>query len=262
MLTFKNTSIAVATVILVMIAWDLRNPVPWYYYAVVLLVYLSLLTWGSMQVASGFYLRTFNKRVTRKKQIAITFDDGPAENYTSGILNHLNNLEVPAAFFCIGKNIAGREQLMKRIVDEGHIIGNHSYSHHFWFDLYSASRMKEDLRQMNDAAHRATGFLLKLFRPPYGVTNPNLAKAVSELGLIPIGWNLRSMDTVVKDHQKLLQTTLRAVKPGGIVLFHDTSEATFLMLPAFIEEVRRLGFEIVRLDKLLGVEPYEQSANL
>jgi peptidoglycan-N-acetylglucosamine deacetylase len=256
MLTFRNTNIIFITVLAGMIVWNVNNQVPWYWYLIVCLVYSCVLAYGSMQVASGFYIRTLNAGVPGVKKIALTFDDGPAEKFTPGILDLLDKTQVPAAFFCVGKNIEGREPIIQRIVENGHLLGNHSFSHHFWFDLYSAAKMKADLAQMNKSCFDATGLRLKLFRPPYGVTNPNLAKAIRELGLLPIGWNLRSMDTVVKDPQKLLKKTLKAIKPGSVVLFHDTCEATFLMLPAFIEAVRGLGFEIVRLDQLLRVEPY------
>ncbi|RYY30876.1 MAG: polysaccharide deacetylase family protein [Chitinophagaceae bacterium] len=258
MLNFKNTNIVFVTALSGMIAWDVYRHVPWYCYLIVALIYSALLAYGSMQVASGFYMSTMNAGSAGAKQLAITFDDGPADSYTSGILDLLDKYQAPAAFFCIGKNIAGRESILVRLIKSGHLVGNHSFSHHFWFDLYGAEKMKDDLVQMNQACFEATGLRLKLFRPPYGVTNPNLAKAVRELGMTTIGWSLRSMDTVVKDPQKLLRNTLKAVKPGAVVLFHDTCEATFLMLPAFIEAVRRQGFEIVSLDKLLGVEAYAE----
>jgi len=95
-----------------------------------------------------------------------------------------------------------------------------------------------------------------LFRPPYGVTNPNLRKAVIEGKYISVGWNIRSLDTVITDHQRLLLKVTKALKPGAVVLFHDTGKAIQSVLPAFIELARQEGFEFVRLDKLLKLEPY------
>jgi peptidoglycan/xylan/chitin deacetylase (PgdA/CDA1 family) len=116
--------------------------------------------------------------------------------------------------------------------------------------------MNLDLQMMNEATLKVTGVKPRLFRPPYGVTNPNLKKAIEKNNFIPIGWSVRSMDTVAKDAQKLLSKVTRSLKPGAIVLFHDTSKATVDMLSAFLQEVKQSGYEIVRLDKLLNLEPY------
>mgnify|MGYP003412003059 FL=1 len=116
--------------------------------------------------------------------------------------------------------------------------------------------MYTDLRMMSDTMHKVTGVKPRLFRPPYGVTNPNLKKAIKKNNFIPIGWTVRSMDTVAKDADKLLAKVTGSLKPGAIVLFHDTSKATLDMLPEFIQQVRQKGYEIVRLDKLLNLEPY------
>ncbi|MHA4843400.1 polysaccharide deacetylase family protein [Flavitalea antarctica] len=256
MLTFKNTTFFFGLLVMILIAVDFYIDIDWYWYLIVILVYTLVLFYGSATVDSGFYMNVISSGPQHKKQIAITFDDGPADRFTNAILDLLGEKQVPAAFFCIGKNIPGREDIIRKMVSSGHIIGNHSHSHHFWFDMYGAAKMQDDLQLMNETVHQVTGLRLRLFRPPYGVTNPNLAKAVSRTNLLPVGWNIRSMDTVVKDPAKLLHKMLRAVKPGAIILFHDTSETTFLMLKAFIEGARERGYEFVRLDILTNTDPY------
>jgi peptidoglycan/xylan/chitin deacetylase (PgdA/CDA1 family) len=146
--------------------------------------------------------------------------------------------------------------MLERIVSGGHIIGNHSYSHHFWFDLFSAKKMLADLRMMDLAVHEATGLTPRLFRPPYGVTNPNLAKAIVKGNYIPVGWNIRSMDTVIKDEVKLFNKLAAAIKPGAILLFHDTSKTTLAILHDLIKHIHGKGYEIVRVDKMLNVKAY------
>ena len=256
MLTFRNINILFGVLLAAIIIWDIRSDVAWYFYIVFFLMYSLVLFYGSYSVSSDFYMKVLCEGSDDKKQIAISFDDGPSGRYTNEIVDILDKYHVPAAFFCIGKNIEGNEFMLQKIVNGNHLIGNHSYSHHFWFDMYGTSKMAEDLRQMNEKVFSAVGLKPKLFRPPYGVTNPNLARAVKRQKLVAVGWTIRSMDTVVKDDQKLLRKVLKAVKPGAIVLFHDTSEATFLMLPAFIQKVKDQGFEIVRLDKMLNITPY------
>ncbi|MFT3932030.1 MAG: polysaccharide deacetylase family protein [Chitinophagaceae bacterium] len=256
MLNFRTTNIVFISLALVAIVLASKNMVHWLTLLPLLIVYSLVLFYGSYYVGSNFFMKVLCKRTTTKKQIAISFDDGPVEAYTTEILDLLKTANVPAAFFCIGKNIAGREAILQRIIAEGHVIGNHSYSHHFWFDLFSAKKMKNDLEQMNETVKNVTGLLPKLFRPPYGVTTPNMRKATDALGVTAIGWNIRSMDTVIKEEDKLFDKVSQQLQPGSIVLLHDTSKATLTMLPRFIEAARDKGYEFVRVDKLLNVSPY------
>ena len=256
MLNFKKTNVLFGLLLIILIVYDLVFHLSLLVYIVLLLVYLFILFYGSYFVDSGFFMTVICSVATTEKEIAISFDDGPASEYSPQILDILKDSKVYAAFFCIGKNIPGREALFTRYHSEGHIIGNHSYSHGTWFDLLSSKKMLADLKKMDDSMSAVIGQRPRLFRPPYGVTNPNLQKAVAEGNYFPIGWNIRSLDTVIRNEQKLLNKVLRALKPGSIVLFHDTSRTTVSILPEFIHRTRGLGYNIVRLDKLLNLEPY------
>ncbi|MBC8034962.1 MAG: polysaccharide deacetylase family protein, partial [Chitinophagaceae bacterium] len=125
-----------------------------------------------------------------------------------------------------------------------------------WFDLYSASKMHADLRLMDEQVKKVTGLTPHLFRPPYGVTNPTVKKAIIKGKYIPVGWSVRSMDTVMKDETKLLNKLNTSLKPGAVFLFHDTSKITLSVLPRFIEYAKQKGYEIIRLDKMLNLHPY------
>lgn len=256
MLTFRNSNIFFIAVILLLAAWDLRFGIPVYMFMIVLFCYSLLLFYGSYYVGSNFFMKVLCGAKTSAKQIAISFDDGPADAYTTEVLQVLKEQEVPAAFFCIGKNIQGRERLLQQMITEGHVIGNHSYSHHFWFDLFSAPKMARDLGAMCEKLEEVTGLKPALFRPPYGVTTPNMKKVMAVGGYTAIGWNIRSMDTVIKDKHRLLDKLLSRLKPGAIVLLHDTSKTTLDALPDFIRSARDKGYEFVRLDKLLNVAAY------
>ena len=256
MLNFRNTNIVFIVLLAVLIGYNSFYGAPFYSYLILLFAYSLLLFWGSYFVGSNFYFNIICSAKTEKKQIAISFDDGPLPEFTPQVLQVLKEYNVPAAFFCIGKKVQEHEELFKRIIEQGHLVGNHSYSHHKWFDLFSANKMYADLQMMDDIMKKITGLKPRLFRPPYGVTNPNLKKAVIKGNYIPIGWNIRSFDTVIKDEQKLLQKVTSLLKPGAVVLFHDTAKATPGILSEFILQVRSSGYEIVRLDKLLKLEPY------
>jgi len=256
MLNFNTINIVFITLLIGMIGYHFFYELSGFFFIALFTGYLALLFYGSYNVRSNFYFKIVSFANTSQKQIAISFDDGPVPLYTPQILQVLKTHDVPAAFFCIGKRVAENELLLKQVYEEGHLIGNHSYSHDMWFDLFSAQKMYADLQMMNNTVQKVIGVQPRLFRPPYGVTNPNLKKAVKKSHFVPIGWSIRSLDTVIKDEQKLLAKVTGSLKPGAVILFHDTSKATLSILPAFIQEAKQKGYEIVRLDKLLNLKPY------
>jgi len=256
MLNYRNINIFF---ILFIVAWfflDNRYHYSPAAYGWILLAYVTILFCGSYFIQLGFFFKSVCSGDGGKKEIALSFDDGPDPAFTPVILDLLKAEGVETIFFCIGKKIPDNEGILQRIIAEGHLIGNHSYSHHHLFDLFSPEKMHDDLQEMNAITKALTGLTPKFFRPPYGVTNPNLKKAVEQGNYTSIGWNLRSLDTVIRDENRLLQKVLKRVKPGSILLFHDTSETTVKILRHLIRELRENGYAIVRLDKLIKLEPY------
>ena len=261
MLNFKNSNIIFGILFLASLIGTLffHFSIAWGF--IILFLYSLVLFYGSYFIQAGFYLKSICSLATDKKIIALSFDDGPLENYTPAILNILKENRVQASFFCIGNRINGKEDLVKRTQAEGHIIGNHSYSHHFWFDLFSSEKMLNDMRMMDEKTKQSIGLTPTLFRPPYGVTNPNLKKAIINGNYTSIGWSIRSMDTVITDKNKLLEKIKKSIKPGAILLLHDSSATTVSILAELIAHIKSSGYEIQRLDKMLGINAYLESNN-
>jgi peptidoglycan/xylan/chitin deacetylase (PgdA/CDA1 family) len=257
MLTHSDTKIFLLLIVIVLIKLgEISYAASWWVYVLLFLAYSGLLVWGAMNVNSGFFMQVICKVTTEEKVVALTFDDGPQLQYTPEILDILKEHDVPAAFFCIGKNIADNGALLQRIDQEGHIAGNHSYSHHFWFDMFSARKMLAELQLTDDTIEKAIGKRPRLFRPPYGVTNPNLKKATKKGEYVSIGWNIRSLDTVVKESNELLQRITPFIKPGAVILLHDSMAVTVQTLPVLIDHIRKQGYRIERIDKLLNIPAY------
>ena len=111
---------------------------------------------------------------------------------TPKVLQVLKEYQVTACFFCIGHKVKGNEAILQKMVAEGHLIGNHSHTHSGLFPLYGLSKMKKDLQTCQCELERVTSQPVSLFRPPFGVTNPTIAKAVRQLGYTSIGWSIRT----------------------------------------------------------------------
>lgn len=256
MLTFRNSNIIFLVLMATLVLMDIRYDISFLFYVALIIIYSLVLFYGSAYVGSNFYLQVVCAGNTNEKEIAISFDDGPLEDYTVSVLATLKQHDVKATFFCIGKRAEANKELFRKVFDEGHIIGNHSYSHSPVFDLFGSKKMAADLQQMNEVARQVLGKELKWFRPPYGVTNPNVKRAVKNGGFTAIGWNIRSLDTTIDHKEKLLRKVMKKVRPGAIILFHDTCKSTSDMLGEFIEKVKASGYKIVPMDKLLNLTPY------
>ncbi|MFV0604376.1 MAG: polysaccharide deacetylase family protein [Niabella sp.] len=256
MLNFRTTNIVFFILLTVLIAIQYFYGFDVSWFIALGLLYTAVLFYGSFYIYSNFFIKTHCGVKTNEKIIVLSFDDGPSTEYTQKILQILQEQQVPATFFLIGKNIQASPELVHEIVSNGHLIGNHSYEHSNWFDLQSSKNMIAELQQTHNLVHQLTGKHLKWFRPPYGVTNPNVKKAVAALNYQTIGWNVRSLDTMIKEPAKLLDRLKGMIKPGAIVLLHDTQEITTHILPDFLQYIKEQGYVIVPLDKLLHLQPY------
>jgi peptidoglycan/xylan/chitin deacetylase (PgdA/CDA1 family) len=256
MLNFRNTNIVFAICFLALIAFQYCNGFDVSWFIGLLLLYTAVLFYGSFYIRSNFFLKTFFSGKTKEKIIALSFDDGPSAEFTPQILQTLKAHNVSATFFLIGENAEEQPALVKRIVEEGHLIGNHTFYHGNWFDLQSEKKMKNEMQQTQDWVYQLTGKQMNWFRPPYGVTNPNVKKAIVAMHYQTIGWTIRSFDTMIKDPKKLLARIKETIKPGAIVLLHDTQKTTAAALPDIIQSVKNMGYEIVPLDKLLDLRAY------
>jgi peptidoglycan/xylan/chitin deacetylase (PgdA/CDA1 family) len=243
-------------VLVFLLLLDWQYDLPWYSYFVWVLCYVLTVFLGSYFIGFNYFVNSYCRGNASKKEIAITFDDGPMADFTPQVLDVLKNENVPAAFFLIGKNIHGNETLLKRIINEGHVVGNHSFEHGFWFSMQRAVVMRSDLEQCENEIFKTTGLRPKLFRPPYGVTNPAVAEVVEQKKYHSIGWSNRTYDTVAKNPDKLLQKTLDNLKNGDVILFHDWGAHTLGILSDFIKQARLKGYNFVRADKLFAIEPY------
>ncbi|MBO7432662.1 MAG: polysaccharide deacetylase family protein [Salinivirgaceae bacterium] len=205
---------------------------------------LAFLFYASYSIKSQVYVRALCRVKTTEKVVYLTFDDGPNAEQTPQVLDVLKRNNAKATFFCIGSRIAGNEHILKRIIDEGHTIGNHSFSHTNSFPLFSRRRMIADIEQCQKAIENTIGTAPTLFRPPFGVTNPTVGKAVKTLNLKTIGWTIRTYDTNRCNNAKIARRISRQLRPGAIILLHDRLPQSAERLQMVIDTVKENGYEI------------------
>lgn len=195
----------------------------------------ALLTLAQPQIASDV------------RRVALTFDDGPHPLYTEPLLDGLKERGVRATFFVTGENAALHPDIIKRMHDEGHLIGNHTYTH---IELTKTNRekFKRELVRTNEVLQEITGEEVLYVRPPYGAWDKKLE---SELNMFPILWSVDPLDWCTADASCITQTVLKKVGENDIILMHDYYKTSVEAALAIVDELQQQGYEFVTVDKIL-----------
>ncbi len=187
----------------------------------------------------------------RKKKIAITFDDGPHPVYTLKLLDGLAQRNVKATFFIIGESAERYPEVIKRIYDEGHLIGNHTYSH-VQLTCISSTRAIEEIRKTNDIVASITGETVRYIRPPFGLYNKTLAASSN---LIPILWTVDPRDWSVLNTNSVVSHVVKKVKENDVILLHDIFDTSVDAALQIIDILLEQGYTFVTVDELKESNP-------
>ncbi len=173
------------------------------------------------------------------------------------ILKILEKYNARATFFCIGKNIENHPEILKEIYRNNHIIGNHSYSHDHLINFYRGEKIINEIEKTESIIKRLIHKKTLLFRPPHGVTNPPISKAVKKLGYKVMGWSIRSFDTIRKVDEKLIRNITSKISPGSVILLHDHVEKSDLLLEEILKFLSNSGYKCVGVDELFNIKVYD-----
>lgn len=199
-----------------------------------------------------FMMRIFSKYTwrfpSRKKEIFLTFDDGPTPEITEFVLNELKKYNAKATFFCIGKNIQNHPDIFSKIIAEGHTIGNHTQNHLKGWKSNNATYLNNVL-ECNKTIRQFNNLKIQqqlIFRPPYGKIKKQQAKKLLEKGYNIIMWDVLSADFDTSiSNEKCLDNVLKNTKEGSIIVFHDSIKAAERMkyaLPKVLKEFSAKGY--------------------
>jgi len=257
MLNFKNINVLTFIILLGLLLLSPFFNISIFFFLVLFLVWFTLTSIGSFNIGCNYHLKAFNsKKNHTKNQVAITFDDGPNAEFTPKILELLKVHQAKATFFCIGKHAEQQPELVQQIIEEGHTIGNHTYTHSDFFDFYNKQNVIAEIENTNTTISSIINKEMKLFRPPYGVTNPAITKALKHTKHHVIGWNIRSLDTVKKDEKEILNRITKNIKPGAVILLHDSQEITVRVLEQLLLFLQKNNYQSVTIDTLFNIEAY------
>ncbi len=223
----------------------------------------TLFAYHGISPRSRFYGKVCSNGDRNRPRIALTFDDGPNEPYTSDVLSILKQYRIKATFFVIGQNAQRYPETCRRMVAAGNVIGNHSYHHHKSLCLRRGKTVARDIELARQAIYECTGLEPKLFRPPHGFRTPWLMRTVRHLGYTVVTWdNMTSDWKAEKSGDEIIRAILQRAKPGGVIVLHDGRDTRLnydrshmlQALPVVIETLMERGFDFVTIPELLESE--------
>lgn len=185
--------------------------------------------------------------IREDKKIALTFDDGPHPYYTEQLLDGLAKRGVKATFFLLGCNIEGNEEVVRRMAEEGHLIGNHTYYH---VDITTLSQ-EEACAEIQDTSRKITeitGEPVEYVRPPFGNWSQELE---CEVMMIPIFWSVDTLDWSTRNADLLVQQVVSEVEENDIILMHDSYKSTVQAALRIVDLLQAEGYEFVTADELI-----------
>ncbi len=210
----------------------------------------------SVEQASGWETKTVRGAASDQKtgdgeedfiKIALTFDDGPHPFYTEQLLDGLKERGVAATFFVTGEHASLHPDVIERMHEEGHLIGNHTYSH---IQLKSTNRetFKEELVKTNQVIREITGEEILFVRPPYGTWDKALEE---ELNMIPVLWNIDPLDWCSKNVSCIVQRVTSKARENAVILLHDYYETTVTAALQIVDSLLEQGYTFVTVDEIL-----------
>lgn len=182
-----------------------------------------------------------------KGKVALTFDDGPHPVYTLQLLNGLAERKVKATFFITGENAESYPDLVRRMYEEGHLIGNHTYSH-LQLNNKNREKFKAELIQTNEIIKEITGEEVVFVRPPYGSWDK---KFEEELNMFPVLWTIDPLDWCSDDVSCVVNKVIPKIKENSIILMHDEYASTVTAALRIVDELQEEGYTFVTVDEIL-----------
>lgn len=182
-----------------------------------------------------------------KPKLALTFDDGPHPVFTPKLLDGLKERGVKATFFVVGENIIGNEDIIKRMSDEGHIIGNHTYTH---VDVNTMSMQKAcgEFAKASELVRKITGNTTDYVRPPFGKWNKKLEGCVT---MIPVMWNIDPLDWCTDNTSQVVNKVVTKAKENAIILLHDYYQSSVDAALQIVDQLQARGYQFVTVEEIL-----------
>ena len=219
----------------------------------------------SMSPTGQWYGQTFKGLSPPSGQLALTYDDGPNDPHTQQLLDVLAKHNVLATFFLIGRYAQQRPEIVREIVEAGHVVGNHTFTHPL-LTFKGETKIRQQLLDCRAALQDAIGQHSNLFRPPFGGRRPAVLRIARELGLEPVMWNVTGYDWNAPPAAEIERKVIRQIRGGNVILLHDGGHKqmgadrsqTVLATDRLIARFKEKGYEFVAIPQMMSCPGEDQ----
>lgn len=217
-------------------------------------VYHGSIAWAVLYPRSRLFGPNRSRLDTQERVVALTFDDGPHPTVTPRLLAILRERGIQATFFLVGKWAERHPEIVRQIVADGHVLGNHSHEHSYLFWAYPPARLGRDVQRAQRILETTSGKPCRWFRGPVGMKNCFLHRVLKRQGLELVSWDVRFLDRKVRKGEDLTRRLRKRVVPGSILMLHDGHDrrpegnpAVLECLPSVLTALDALGYRCVLL---------------
>jgi peptidoglycan-N-acetylglucosamine deacetylase len=221
--------------------------------------YLTLFALGICVLRFNYFARSFCRGSTEKNAITLTFDDGPDPLGTPKLLRVLSRHGVRAAFFIIGRKAEENPDLLRKIDEAGHVIGNHFYSHAVYTNFFTRRPLEREIAAAQSAIQRAVSKVPRFLRPPAGLTNPHFRAVLKRQRLTLVGWDVRPYDTR-RGPGVVIDRVVGKARCGSVILLHEGArdpDEFAEMVEGIIRRLLARGYTFTGLEEMTGLPGYE-----
>lgn len=213
----------------------------------------------SMAPTGQWLGKTFTGQPRGTKHLALTYDDGPNDPHTLKLLEVLARHDVKATFFCIGRYVRQRPEIVREVLQAGHLVANHTFTHPL-LTFKSNSELRKEFTDCRSALQDAIGPHSNLFRPPFGGRRPAVFRIARELGLEPVMWNVTGYDWNAPPAQKIERKCASQIRGGDVILLHDGGHKamgadrsqTVIATDRLIQRYKSAGYAFLTIEEMLS----------
>jgi peptidoglycan/xylan/chitin deacetylase (PgdA/CDA1 family) len=219
----------------------------------------AIAAYQAMAPTGDWYGKTFTGLAQGSRQLALTYDDGPNDPHTLRLLEVLARHQVQATFFLIGRYVRQRPEIVREIVQAGHIVGNHTLTHPL-LTFKSETAIRQELSECRSALQDAIGEHSNLFRPPFGGRRPAVLRIARELGMSPVMWNVTGYDWNAPPAAEIERKVAKHIRGGNVILLHDGGHKqlgadrsqTLIATDLLIARYKPEGYKFVTIPQMMG----------
>ena len=219
----------------------------------------AIAAYQSMAPTGDWYGKTFTGLAHGSRQLALTYDDGPNDPHTQRLLEILARHGVQATFFLIGRYVRQRPEIVREIIQAGHIVGNHTFTHPL-LTFNSETAIRQELSECRSALQDAIGEHSSLFRPPFGGRRPAVLRIARELGMSPVMWNVTGYDWNAPPAAEIERKVTKQIRGGDVILLHDGGHKqlgadrsqTLIATDHLIARYKPEGYKFVTIPQMMG----------